>query len=100
MPCGHTTSPPPKLLISFPESSKRWTGLAFVPRQPGVVPGEHLSVAHTDLPVSIDSHAIGTAPGPPLRTQMCPIPDNAPGVAAAVHGLHFVRLNGAAPLLR
>src|SRR5215470_3383890 len=49
-PCGHTNSPPPKLRISFPDSSKRWTGLALVPRQPGVVPGEHRSVAHTDLP--------------------------------------------------
>ena len=26
MPCGHTNIPPPKLLISFPDSSKWWTG--------------------------------------------------------------------------
>src|SRR6266446_3934980 len=50
MPCGQTNIAPPKLLISFPDSSNLWTGFALVPRQPGVVPGEHRSVAHTDLP--------------------------------------------------
>src|SRR5206468_9695341 len=50
MPCGHTNMPPPKLLTSLPCSSNRWTGLALVPRQPGAVPGEQRSVAHTDLP--------------------------------------------------
>src|SRR4051812_41152921 len=50
MPCGHTNMPPPKLLISLPFSSKWWTGLTLVPRQPGVVPGPHRSVAHTVLP--------------------------------------------------
>src|SRR4029450_11531696 len=50
IPCGQTNIPPPKLLISFPDSSKWWTGFALAPRQPGAVPGEHRSVAHTDLP--------------------------------------------------
>src|SRR5262249_6271295 len=50
MPCGHTNMPPPKLLISLPVSSKWWTGFALVPRQPGAIPGEQRSVAHTDLP--------------------------------------------------
>src|SRR4029077_15615888 len=61
MPCGHTNMPPPKLLISLPDSSNLWTGFAFVPRQPGVVPGEHRSVAHTDLP----SGSIATPLDPP-----------------------------------
>src|SRR5580698_5541560 len=61
MPCGHTNIPPPKLLISFPESSNRWTGFTFVPRQPGVVPAEHRSVAHTDLP----SRSMATPLEPP-----------------------------------
>src|SRR6185436_14894802 len=50
IPWGHTNIPPPKLLISLPDSSNLWTGFALVPRQPGAVPGEHRSVAHTDLP--------------------------------------------------
>src|SRR5262249_40521154 len=61
MPCGHTNIPPPKLLISFPASSKRWIGFALVPRQPGVVPGEQRSVAHTDLP----SRSMATPLEPP-----------------------------------
>src|SRR5205814_5547481 len=61
MPCGHANIPPPKLLISFPDSSKWWTGLALVPRQPGAVPGEHRSVAHTDLP----SRSMATPLEPP-----------------------------------
>src|SRR5512141_2783332 len=51
------------------------------------------------LAISVDGHAIGTAPWP-FFCQTCPIPDDAIGVGAAVHGLHLVRLNGAAPLLR
>ena len=50
MPCGHTNMPPPKLRTSLPDSSNRCTGFALVPRQPGAVPGEQRSVAHTDLP--------------------------------------------------
>jgi hypothetical protein len=50
MPCGHTNMPAPKLRTSFPLSSNRCTGLALVPRQPGVVPGEQRSTAQTDLP--------------------------------------------------
>src|SRR6202165_553243 len=61
MPCGHTNMPPPELLISFPDSSNLWTGFAFVPRQPEVVPGEHRSVAHTDLP----SRSMATPLEPP-----------------------------------
>jgi hypothetical protein len=61
MPCGQTNIPPPKLLISFPDSSKWWTGFAWVPRQPGIVPGEQRSVAQTVLP----SLSIATPFDPP-----------------------------------
>src|SRR5882762_11767345 len=61
MPGGQTNIAPPKLLISFPDSSNLWTGFALVPRQPGVVPGEHRSVAHTDLP----SRSMATPLDPP-----------------------------------
>src|SRR5450755_3476042 len=61
MPCGHTNIPPPKLLISLPDSSKWWTGFALLPRQPGAVPGEQRSVAHTDLP----SRSMATPLDPP-----------------------------------
>src|SRR5215470_18679808 len=61
MPCGQTNMPPPKLLISFPVSSKRWTGFALVPRQPGAIPGEQRSVAQTDLP----SRSMATPLDPP-----------------------------------
>src|SRR5215472_5283901 len=61
MPCGHTNSPPPKLRISLPDSSNKWTELAFVPRHPGVVPDEQRSVAHTDLP----SRSMATPLEPP-----------------------------------
>jgi len=52
------------------------------------------------LAVAVDGHAVGTAPGSFLQTQSCPIPDDTIRIGAAVHGLHLVRLNGAAPLLR
>ena len=61
LPCGHTNIPPPKLLFSFPDSSKWWMGFALVPRQPGAIPGEHRSVAHTDLP----SRSMATPLEPP-----------------------------------
>src|SRR5258708_5965443 len=49
-PCGHTYIPPPKLLLSFADRSHCWPGLAFVPRQPCAVPGEHRWVARPVLP--------------------------------------------------
>src|SRR5947207_63811 len=52
------------------------------------------------LAIPVNSDAVGTAPRPILCTDTGPIPDDAIGVGAAVHGLHFVGLNGAAPLLR
>src|ERR1700730_13818460 len=52
------------------------------------------------LAISVDGDAVGPAPGPFFQTQSCPIPDDPIGVGAAVHGLHLVRLNRAAPLLR
>src|SRR6266700_4694160 len=61
MPWGHTNIPPPKLLISLPDSSKWWIGLALVPRQPGATPGEQRSVAHTVLP----SRSMATPLEPP-----------------------------------
>src|SRR5262249_47517651 len=61
IPCGQTNIPPPKLLISFPDWSKRWIGFALVPRQPGAIPGEQRSVAHTDLP----SRSMATPLDPP-----------------------------------
>src|SRR5262249_8634756 len=71
IPCGHTNMPPPKLLTSFPDGSNRWTGLALVPRQPGAVPGEQRSVAHTERP----SRSIATPFDPPhgrFSTVSCP----------------------------
>src|ERR1700693_895860 len=51
------------------------------------------------LVISVDGHAIGAAPRPRLQIELCPVPDNAVGIGAAVDGLNLVCLRGASPLL-
>ena len=52
------------------------------------------------LAIPVDGDAVGAAPRPCLQIQLCPIPDHAIGIGAAVDRLNFVGLRGASPLLR
>ena len=98
MPCGHTNIPPPKLLISFPDSSKWWTGFALVPRHPGCGPRRAAVGGPDGLAIAIDGHAVGAAPRPSVDVR--PIADHAIGISAAVDGLNFVGLRRASTRLR
>src|SRR6266850_4414 len=50
--------------------------------------------------IPVDGHAVGAAPRPSFHTELCPIPDDAIGIGAAVDGLNFIRQSGASSLLR
>src|SRR5438552_7482278 len=52
------------------------------------------------LAIAVNRHAVGAAPRPGLQIQLCPIPNHAIGIGAAVDRLHLVALSSASTLLR
>jgi hypothetical protein len=95
-PDKHTAAKAPDLLPSLVEEMDRVCfGAEAARSNSGRAPVRRPN----GLAVPVDGYTIGAAPRPLLQRELCPIADDAIGIGAAVDGLNFVGLGGAAPLL-